>query len=155
MSIGGGHLFWKGSALRRARTIPLLLILVLTMTAFQCGSGLSGRVAKAVSSIPSVVRVLFPNADPNILSVLDAAGAAFKEFTENKTSTAWQKAEAAWNTAKPLLARLNNSRINQIVAVVDILIGQVTVPSGPMSEEAKVVVQFNERDVKTFEELVK
>lgn len=145
--------------LKKLLSIALLTFVLISQVA--CGS-LAGRVAKAVGSIPSVVRVLFPNADANLLSVLDAAGAAFKEFTENKTATNWQKAEMAWDRAKPLLAQLGNDRIRQIVAVVDLLIRQVTVPvgitgsmGGADTSSNEVKVRFKESDVKRLEALVK
>lgn len=142
----------------RTKISALILVLILTQTA--CSS-LAGRVAKSVSAIPSVVRVLFPNASPTVFTVLDAASKAFKEFTENKTVGNWERAENVWNQAKPLLAGLNNGTINKIVAAVDVLIGQVTLPVGVAGSGGggdttsnKVLVRFEEDDVEELEKLI-
>lgn len=144
--------------LKRYSITLLLIAVILTQTA--CSS-LAGRVAKSVSAIPSVVRVLFPNANPTVFTVLDSASKAFKEFTENKTVGNWERAERVWNQAKPLLAGLNNGTINKIVAAVDILIGQVTLPvgvagsgGGAQTTSNKVIVRFEEDDVEELEKLI-
>lgn len=151
--------------MKNTLSILLLTVLILSTTGFKgCGSNsnstqmsLAERAVKAVAAVPSVVRVLFPNADPSTLSMVDAAGRAFSEFLDNKTADGWSKAEAAWNGAKPLLQRFNNSRLNQIVAVVDILLSQVTVPpSVPGAKSIPVVrMEFKEASVKELEDLVR
>lgn len=145
--------------MKRQLSILLIAILLFVSTGFKCGSQppLSQRAARAVSAIPSVVRVLFPNAHPSVLNAIDAAGVAFSEFSSNQTASGWQKATSAWYAAKPLLVSLNNSRINQIIAVVEILIGQVTIDAPPEGSKgiAKVRIEFKEADVKRLEELTK
>lgn len=137
----------------------LILILSLTAFGFKCGGeSLATRAVQAISAIPSVVRVLFPNASPNVTQTLDVAVQAFNAFLSDRTSSNWQKARNAWNAAKPLLAQFGSARLNSIVAVVDILISQVSLPpAGPMAEaaEEKVKVEFSEARVKELEELVK
>lgn len=139
----------------KRQSIVLILVLALATLSFKCGGDLAGRAVKAIGAVPSVVRILFPQADPRVFDALEAANVAFQQFLKNRTAGAWEQAEAAWGAAKPLLLRFNNTRLNQIIAVVDILLSQVSVPTGPLAEDVKVVVAFNPADVKRLEELVK
>lgn len=159
--------------------LTITTVLILTTCAFSCqtknsnpdntnagnsnnvqtGPALEERAVRAVGAIPSVVRVLFPNANPSALATIDTAGTIFNEFLNNPTASKWQKAVDAWGKARLNLLNFNNQRLNSIIAVVDILLTQVTVPEPPpnskaMPRDVQVKAAFNEDDVKRLEELV-
>lgn len=117
---------------------------------------LTQRVVRSVSAIPSIVRVVAPNADT---SLIEAAVNGFNAFVNDPNSDTWHKALNAWNdSAKPELSRLHNAKLNQIVAVVDILLSQVVVPEMPANSKAMPAsprIEFQEKDVKKLEGLVK
>lgn len=144
---------------KQIRIFSLSLVVGATLLLTGCPKGdLAGRAARAVGAIPGVVRILFPNAEKAALDDLDLAVSAFNAFINDKTSDKWQKALNLWNdTAKPRLLKFNSTRLSQIVAVTDILLSQVIVPTGSMESvgDEPIVVKFSEVDVKRLEELVK
>lgn len=136
--------------------LSMFLVFVLV---FQLACGLPARVAKAVGAIPAVVKIVVPNVSPTVTAVLESGVAAFKVFASNQTVSNWQKAQTLWNdSVKPALEKFNNSRLNLIIAAVDILIGQVEIPTMDFNDspdKVKVKAKFNEADIKKLEELVK
>jgi hypothetical protein len=144
------------------RKISILLAITLLLMGFKCGGtpdqiALKQRVVRAISAVPTVVRELFPNADPKVTSAIDAAAAAFVAFSNNQTGSNWERAEQAWGSAKPLLRTLGNDRIRMIIAAVDILLGQVSVVAPPEGAKGPVVVvtEFKKSDVERLEGLTK
>jgi hypothetical protein len=148
----------KGESMKRSlKSLVASLTLICCLLLTSCGGDLAVRASRAVSAIPSVVRVLFPNADSKVFDALDAASNAFQQFANSKSADNWEKVSNAWSAAKPLLLRFSNTRIAAIVAVVDILMSQVIVPTSGMESvgDKPIVVKFSESDVKRLESLVK
>ena len=127
----------------------------------QSGLTLEQRAVRAVAAVPGVVRVLFPNANPTTLGIIDSAGAIFTEFMNNPSASNWQKAQNAWDRARLQLLNFNSTQLKQIVGAVDILVSQVFVPDSTTNTRARgissasVTVQFKEEDVEKLENLVK
>jgi hypothetical protein len=143
----------------KKRYIALALTIILAFTALGfkgCGnSDLSTRAVRAVAAVPSVVRILFPDVDQKKLALIEAAVQAFNTFVNDRTSGNWQKAMNAWNnSARPVLLGFNNQRLNQIVAVTDIILSQVFIPEAVSDGPVQVEVRFSEEKVKELEKLV-
>jgi hypothetical protein len=141
----------------RIKKLSVILLAVLSLTACPKSTdpGLGGRVVRSIKAIPSVVRVVAPNASPKVFKVLDLGSQAFSEFVDNPTSSNWQHALNIWNNEiKPELLALNKTVLNGIIAGVDILLAQVVAPPDT-SGDAQVVVAFKESDVKNLEAQIK
>lgn len=149
---------------RKLTSIIATLAMVFTLMFFtigadKCGGlNVNGRAARAVGALPSILRVLFPNADSATFGLVDAASSAFTVFAGNQTLSSWQKAEKAWSAARPALQKFNNTSLNRTIAVIDILLTQVSVPpSGTESVQGdeRVAVNFDADKVKDLEDAVK
>lgn len=146
----------KDSMKRKIQAASFALLLFLT----SCSDSLNSRVAQAISHLPAIARVVAPNS-PRI-ACLDSAVTAFNNFKKNGTVFNWENAMGIWNNcAKPELAKLNDGRLKDIVAQVDKLSTQVTLPvgvagsgGGADTTSNKVLVRFEEDDVEELEKLI-
>lgn len=156
------------TSIRRSTLAVALTVITLATTAFQCGGAssqgdLQRRVIRSVAAIPSIIRIVKPDLSPNILAVIDAGVGTFSDFQANPTADRWQLAMTAWNSrVRPQLHALNNDRVNQITAIVDILLTQVVVepapasaPGGGRGPTVGVTTKFEADDVRDLEKLTK
>lgn len=135
--------------------LAILALMFSTMGNKGCNSSdIANRAVKALSAVPSVVRVLFPTAEPTIFEDLDLAVTVFNEFISNKTASNFEKAKNIWNRAKGRLQRFGNENLNRVIAAVDILLTQIDTPASD-SASAPVEIKFQESDVKALEASVK
>jgi|SRR5215213_9340825 len=141
-------------------SIVLVFVLLLTACPKVDKTDLKLRAANAVADIPAVVRILVRDVSGATMAVIEAGCKGFKLFYDNPTASVWSKAVEGWRAIEPVLLSFRKDRLDQIVAVVDLLLGQVSVPQAVAgstggSVDIKPVVNFHKADVEKLEQLVR
>lgn len=118
---------------------------------------MTSRVVAAIGEFPGIVRAAVPETAKNKLALeaLDILGDAAKEWTKNPTASNWQHVLNLWNdSAKPKLLALGNTNITLVVSLTSVLFTQVVMPAED-SPDARVIVNFQEADVKALEDAIR